>query len=99
MSFYGELLSKYANNFSSYGNLVFSTDPVNLNKKLLTKSKAFQVGLQKFENAKLLFYPDASIKLLSNKTRLIYNWILYKNVKYKVYRFKPKYKLLHFANL
>ena len=68
---------------------------VNLNTKLLTKRKTFVVGLQKFENAKINYYPDASIKLTSNKSILLYNWIPYENVKCN----KNKYKLLYFSKL
>ena len=30
VSFYGESLSNYTNNFSNYGDLVFSSDPINI---------------------------------------------------------------------
>ena len=92
--------SNYSNDSSSFGDLIFSSDPikicnqrkiersvsfiqsyriplcaslqttVNINTKLLTERKAFEVGFQKLENAEIIYYHDASIKLISNGTRL-----------------------------
>ena len=57
------------------------------------------MGFQNFENAKIIYYPDASIKLLSTETRLNYNWISYENAKHNDNQLKSKYKLLNFAKV
>ena len=68
-----------------------------LMQNYLLKEKHLKWGFRQFENAEILYYPDASINLISNETRLFYNWISYENVKYNNYRFKNRYKLLNFA--
>ena len=129
VSFNGGLLRKNSKDFSSYGDLILSSHPiqicsqekiqknihyviiytliscatlqttVNLNTQLVTKCKTLEVGFQKFENAKILFYPKVSKCLLSNESRLIHNWISCENVKYNDLILKTKYKLLNFASL
>ena len=92
-----EMYKKFFHEFYQMPPCATLETTVNVNAKLLTERKAFEVGLQTFENAEILYYPDASINLISNETKLFYNWISYENVKYNNYKFKNRYKLLNFA--
>ena len=126
----GESLKNYTKYFSSYGDLVFSSDQIkiceqdkiqeytqyfnvlgllleqcatlettiNLNTKLLTNRKIFEVGFQNFENAKIICYPDASIQFLSTETKLNYDWISCEDEMHNS-QYKTKYKLLNFVKL
>ena len=70
---------------------------VNLNKKLLNKQKQFEIGLQKFEDPKVIFYPG--MKLISDGIKLLYMWNQEKIMIDDNVYFKSKFKLLKFARM
>ena len=70
---------------------------VNLNTKLLNKQKEFEVGLQKFEDPKVKFYPD--MKLIFDEIKLLCIWNQEKIMRVDDVYFKSKFKLLKFAGM
>ena len=70
---------------------------VNLNKKLLSKQKEYEIGLQMFEDPKVIFYPD--MKLIFDEMKLLYSWNQEKIMSDYDNYFKNKFKLLKFAGM
>ena len=70
---------------------------INPNKKLLSKQKEFEIGLQKFEDPKVISYPD--MKLFFDGMKLFYMWNQEKIIRNDDVYFKSKFKLLKFAGM
>ena len=72
---------------------------VNLDTKLLNKRYEFEIGLQRFDDPKVIFYPDNSKKLIYEMKKLLHVWNGEKNLRDNDLYFKSKFKLLKFTGM